>query len=38
MSEAAFDRAVGAWEDSQLNSHLDAEEAYDKAYEEADVS
>jgi hypothetical protein len=38
MSEAAFDRALGAWEDGLLNSHLDAEEAFDKAYEEAEVA
>tara|TARA_R100001244_G_scaffold115587_1_gene85804 strand:- start:272 stop:505 length:234 start_codon:yes stop_codon:yes gene_type:complete len=38
QSEAEFDRALGAWEDSQLNSHLAEEEAYEKAYEEAEVA
>jgi hypothetical protein len=36
MNEAEFDRALGAWEDNQLNSHLAEEEAYDKAYDEAE--
>ena len=38
QSEAAFDRALGAWEDGLLNSHLAEEEAYEKAYEEAEVA
>ena len=36
QSEAEFDRALGAWEDGQLNSHLAEEEAYEKAYERAE--
>ena len=36
MNDAEFDRALGAWEDSQLNAHLadeaKADDAYDKAH------
>ena len=35
MSEAGFDRALGAWEDGQLGRHLAGEEAWEKAYYEA---
>ena len=35
MNDAEFDRALGAWEDSQLNSHLAEEDAWDQAYEKA---
>jgi hypothetical protein len=34
-SDAAFDRALGAWEDGQLNAHLAGEEAWEKAYDDA---
>ncbi len=37
-SDAAFDRALGAWEDGQLNRHLAEEEAWDRAYDEAHVA
>ena len=36
MNDADFDRALGAWEDNQLNAHLAEEEAYDRAYGEAE--
>lgn len=36
MSDAAFDRALGAWEDGLLNSHLAEEDAWEKAYERAE--
>ena len=36
MSEADFDRALGAWEDNQLNAHFAQEEAWDQAYEKAE--
>lgn len=29
MNEAEFDRALGAWEDSQLNAHLAKEEEWE---------
>jgi len=35
MNDAEFDRALGAWEDNQLNSHLAEEDAWDQAYEKA---
>ena len=35
MNDAEFDRALGAWEDSQLNAHLAKEEEWDFAYDEA---
>jgi len=35
MNDAEFDRALGAWEDSQLNRHLAGEEGWEKAYDEA---
>ena len=31
MSDAGFDRALGAWEDAQLNKHLGEEEDWDDA-------
>jgi hypothetical protein len=36
MSDAAFDRALGAWEDGLLSSHLAEEEAWETAYEKAE--
>jgi|TARA_R110000765_G_scaffold414024_1_gene514345 hypothetical protein len=36
MNDADFDRALGAWEDNLLNAHFTEEEAYDKAYTEAE--
>ena len=36
MSDAAFDRALGAWEDGLLNAHLAREEQLDAAYEQAE--
>tara|TARA_R110002020_G_scaffold113010_3_gene259923 strand:- start:4456 stop:4728 length:273 start_codon:yes stop_codon:yes gene_type:complete len=35
QSDAEFDRALGAWEDSQLNAHLAKGEEWDFAYDEA---
>ena len=35
MNDAEFDRALGAWEDNQLNAHLAKEEEWDFAYDEA---
>ncbi len=35
MNDAEFDRALGAWEDSQLNAHLAKEEEWDFAYDAA---
>jgi len=35
MNDAEFDRALGAWEDNQLNAHLAEEEEWDFAYDEA---
>ena len=32
QSEAEFDRALGAWEDRMLNSHLAEEEAWEKKH------
>jgi len=34
-SDAAFDRALGAWEDGLLNAHLADEAKADDAYEKA---
>lgn len=36
MSEAGFDRALGAWEDRKLGDYLSQEEAWDNAYDEAE--
>ena len=36
MNEPDFDRALGAWEDNQLNAHFAEEEAWDQAYEKAE--
>jgi len=35
QNDAEFDRALGAWEDNQLNAHLTKEEEWDFAYDEA---
>ena len=35
MNDAEFDRALGAWEDSQLNAHLAEEEEWDFAHDQA---
>jgi hypothetical protein len=35
QTEAEFDRALGAWEDGQLNAHLADEDKADAAYEKA---
>lgn len=35
QSEAAFDRALGAWEDAQLNRHLGEGEDWDDAQDRA---
>jgi len=35
MNDAEFDRALGAWEDSQLNAHLAEEEEWDFAHDRA---
>ena len=35
QSDAEFDRALGAWEDNQLNSHLAEEDAWEDASEKA---
>ena len=32
MNEPDFDRALGAWEDNQLNAHLAGEVEWDDAY------
>ena len=36
--DAAFDRALGAWEDGQLNRHLNEEAAWEDASEKAEDS
>jgi len=36
MNDAEFDRALGAWEDGQLNAHLAGEDRWMKASEEAE--
>ena len=36
MNDAEFDRALGAWEDNQLNAHLAGEDRWLKASEEAE--
>ena len=36
QSEAEFDRALGAWEDNQLNSHLAEEDAWQDASDKAE--
>ena len=36
MNDAEFDRALGAWEDSQLNAHLAKGEEWDFAYRQRD--
>ena len=35
MSDAAFDRALGAWEDGMLNAHLAEEDRWQDAYNRA---
>lgn len=35
QTDAAFDRALGVWEDNQLNAHLADEAKADDAYEKA---
>ena len=35
MNDAEFDRALGAWEDNQLNAHLAKEEEWEDAIEKA---
>ena len=36
-SDAAFDRALGAWEDGQLNAHLAQEARWEAASAKADL-
>jgi len=38
MNDAEFDRALGVWEDNQLNAHLADEAKADDAYEKAHAS
>jgi hypothetical protein len=35
MNDAEFDRALGVWEDNQLNAHLAEEEEWDFAHDQA---
>lgn len=37
-SDAAFDRALGAWENRQLDRHLSEEQAWDEAYDKAELT
>ena len=36
MDDAAFDRALGAWEDGMLNAHLAGEDRWEDASEKAE--
>ena len=35
MNDAEFDRALGAWEDNQLNAHLAEEDRWEEASDKA---